>query len=324
MDYHRGNQSGTLGTRIAARLLRMPIAPGVTEKNGRYYLVRRNKWIKLTRIDEGPVACLEAYYELTHDDPHNMAGVLLAFVKSGMTKLRPATQKDYRRIVVTRLIPFCGHMPRNALKKSHVAMYLDRRETEGAAVAGNRERACLSSACNYGMRKGWLEFNPCQGVRRNTERPSKAYVSHDALSAAIDKAPLGLQALLAVAYLTGIRQTDLRLMPLTALAGGRLRFVESKTGKPAEYEITPTLRRFIDAEAERARELGTGFLFHSPKGLPWSEWGLQSAMRRLKAGFQFRQLRPKAQTDAPDRNITGHVGQMREVYTRANQRRPVK
>jgi integrase len=298
----------------------MQLPPGVQPKHGRYYLIRRNKWHPLTRIDEGEVALLEAYYELTHADPHNMAGVLLAFVKDGMNDLRGPTRKDYRRIVVTRLIPFCGHLPRNSLKASHVAQYLERRKDEGAAVAGNRERACLSSACNFGMRRGWLDFNPCHGVRRNRERPSKAYVEHDALSRAIDKAPECVQDLLAVAYLTGIRQTDLRLMGPQNVVGGRLQFAESKTGKPADYEITPTLRFFID----RALARGGEALFTSPKGLPWSEWGLQSAMRRLKPGFQFRQLRAKAQTDAPDRNVIGHVGQMRAVYTRGEKRRPVK
>lgn len=298
----------------------MPIAPGVTEKNGRYYLVRKNKWLPLTRVDAGPVAALEAYYELTHDDPHNMAGVLLAFVRGGMERLRPPTQRDYKRIVMTRLIPWCGHMPRNAVKASHVARYLDERETQGAAVAGNRERACFSSACNYGMRKGWLDFNPCHGVRRNRETPSKVYVPDAALSSAIDRANEHLQDLLAVAYLTGARQTDLMLMTPAAVQDGRLRYIESKTGKQADYEITPTLRRFID----RALARGGETLFTTPRGLAWSQWGLQSALRRLKMGFQFRQLRPKAQTDAQDRNVIGHRGQMREVYLRGEKRRPVK
>jgi integrase len=302
----------------------MPIAPGVTEKHGRYYVVRRNQWHPLTRIDQGEVAALEAYYELTKADPHNMAGVLLAFVKDGMAKLRPPTQRDYRRIVVTRLIPFCGHMPRNSLKPSHVAQYLDARETEGHAVAGNRERACLSSACNYAMRKGWLDVNPCYGVRRNKETPSKAYVADAALTAVIDRANECLQDLIAVGYLTGIRQTDLQLMRPSAVRSGRLQFIESKTGKTADYEITSTLGFFIDRALARSKALESPALFTSPKGLPWSQWGLQSALRRLKMGFQFRQLRAKAQTDAPERNVIGHMGQMRSVYTRINRRRPVK
>jgi integrase len=298
----------------------MPVPPGVTEKHGRYYVVRKNKWHPLTRVDEGEVALLEKYYELTQADPHNMAGILLAFARDGMKKLAPDTQRDYRRIIVNRLIPWCGHMARNSVRQSHVARYLDARETAGAAVAGNRERACFSSACNYAMRKGYLDFNPCHGVRRNTERPSKAYVKNEVLTAAIDRTNECMQDLLAVAYLTGIRQTELRLMPPAAVQGVRLRFVESKTGKPADYEITPTLRFFIDRALARGGEV----LFTSPKGLAWSKWGLQSAMRRLKPGFQFRQLRAKAQTDAPDRNVIGHIGQMKVAYTRADRRRPVK
>jgi hypothetical protein len=79
LDYHGGHQSGTLGPGVTAGLQCMPLPPGVTEKHGRYYVVRKNKWHPLTRIDEGEVALLEAYYELTKADPHNMAGVLLAF-----------------------------------------------------------------------------------------------------------------------------------------------------------------------------------------------------------------------------------------------------
>jgi integrase len=302
----------------------MQLPAGVTIKHGRYYLVRRNKWHALTRVEEGEIALLEAYYHLTNDDPQTYAGIFLAFVRNGMGKLSPDTQREYRRIILTRLIPFCGHMPRNTLKPSHVAQYLQRREDEGAAVAGNREFACLSSACNFAMRRGWLESNPCRGVRRNTERPSLAYVPHERLSGAIDRAPECVQDLLAVAYLTGIRQTDLRLMKRDAVQGGHLRFTESKTKKPAEYEITPTLRIFIERALARAAAVGSEFLFTSPRGLPWSKWGLQSAMRRLKPGFQFRQLRPKAQTDAPDKNVIGHMGQMRVVYTRQERRRPVK
>lgn len=298
----------------------MQLPPGVKPKHGRYYLIRRNKWHPLSRIDEGEVALLEKYYELTKADPHNMAGVLIAFVNSGLGGLKPPTQKDYRRIVVTRLIPWCGHMARNALTSSHVAQYLLARENAGSAVAGNRERACLSSACNYAMRRGWIEQNPCYGVRRNRETPSKVYVGHDSLTSAIDRANEHLQDLLAVAYLTGARQTDLMRMTPAAVQGDWLRYIESKTGKQAAYEITPTLRRFIS----RAVGRGGATLFTTPKGLAWSQWGLQSALRRLKMGFQFRQLRPKAQTDAQDRNVIGHMGQMRVVYTRGERRRPVK
>lgn len=313
----------------------MQLPPGVTPKHGRYYVVRRNKWLPLTRIDEGEVALLESFYELTQADPYNMAGVLLSFVKHGMGKLRPATQKDYRRIVVTRLIPFCGHMHRNTLKASHVAQYLQRREDEDAAVAGNRERAALSSACNYGMRKGWLDFNPCYGVRRNKETPSKVYVETDALVETHGRANAALQLLLNGAYLSGIRFTDLVLIERRMLVeltingkrGWYVRWDESKTDKPNLMEVGPLLlevfRRAIeygDAIATKItkrlpapRPLPTR-IFVNTHGKPWTQWAMSSAMAYAKATFAFRQLRAKAETDRE--GVTGHKGQMRAVYTR--------
>lgn len=313
----------------------MQLPPGVTQKHGRYYVVRRNKWQPLTRIDEGEVALLEAYYELTKADPHNMAGVLLSFVKHGMGKLSAPTQKDYRRIVVTRLIPFCGHMARGTLRPSHVAQYLARREEEGAAVAGNRERACLSSACNYGMRKGWLEANPCYGVRRNKETPSKVYVETPELVETYDRAHAALQILLNGAYLSGMRQTELIELtrPQLVWEGDRIvsiEYTEAKgTGKQNSKEVGPllevVLKRAIaygDAIATKItkklpepRPLPT-HVFVNTRGKPWTMWGINSAMRYAGATFAFRQLRPKAETDGQGRNILGHTGQMRERYTR--------
>jgi hypothetical protein len=136
-----------------------------------------------------------------------------------------------------------------------------------------------------------------------------------------------------------------------------LRIVENKTrktaGKVNEHEITPTVRLLLDkarehkeavarryelaaeklerrsqkrrAAASRAKAAAvraTPHIFVSHRGLPWSEWGLQSALRRFGAGFQFRQLRPKAETDKP--GTLGHSGQMQRLYTRRRRLKAVK
>jgi hypothetical protein len=52
-------------------------------------------------------------------------------------------------------------------------------------------------------------------VRRNKEKPSKRYVEHPELVPALDRANPALCQLMAAAYLTGLRQTDLMLMQKT-------------------------------------------------------------------------------------------------------------
>jgi site-specific recombinase XerD len=56
--------------------------------------------------------------------------------------------------------------PRVSDIEPHIAAYLDQRESK---VAANREITFLSSMFSYAMRWGWCKFNPCTGVRRNTE-----------------------------------------------------------------------------------------------------------------------------------------------------------
>lgn len=299
------------------------LPPGCTIKNGRYYLIRHNKWTGLTRVSDGEIAFWRAYYRLTSADPNSMAGILLAYLEHGAGELTPATQKKYEQAIVKRLIPYCGHMVPEDLTSSHVAQYLEERKAAGAAIGANRERAALSSACNYAMRKGWMQSNPCHGVRRNKERPSRRYVEHGELKTAIDKAPEELQDLLAVAYLTGARQNELRHMRRDQVGREELLIEESKTGKERRVEITPALRFFLERALVRSKVAGSGMLFTSRRGNPWGPWGVQSAMRRLRSGFRFRDLRPKAASDSPE-NVLGHAQAMLSRYKRRTRLKPVK
>lgn len=148
-------------------------------------------------------------------------------------------------------------------------------------------------------------------------------LSLDELSAAIDKAPEELQDLLAVAYLTGARQNELRHMRRDQVGRDELVIEESKTGKLRGVEITPTLRFFLNRALARSKAAGSGMLFTSRRGNPWGPWGVQSAMRRLRSGFRFRDLRPKAASDSPE-NVLGHAQAMLSRYKRRTRLKPVK
>lgn len=248
---------------------------------------------------------------------------ILSYVSKGMAELSPATQRNYRQ-AAWRMLHHFGHFRNEEIEPSHCKQFLVWCAENTSALTGNRDRAFMSSVFEYAMGRRWAKYNPWRGVRRNKERPSKRYVSHDSLSAAIDRAPPELQPLLAVAYLTAIRQTDLRLLKRSQIVGSLILLNESKTGKSNEHEITPTVRIFLDDAIARAKAYGSKYVFVSATGLPWSEWGLQSALRRFGAGFRFRDLRAKAQTDRPTERITGHSGQMLETYLKKRRLSAVK
>jgi hypothetical protein len=118
----------------------------------------------------------------------------------------------------------------------------------------------------------------------------------------------------------GLRQTDLRALKKAQVTEHGLLVTESKTGKDRLVEWSSTLRRIIGAAMQRSTN---EYVFVSARGLPWSVWGLQSAMRRLEAGFRFRDLRPKAASDAAH-NVLGHAAGMLARYKRRDRLKPVK
>jgi integrase len=317
----------------------MPNPKKVHTKNGRYYYVHANKWHQLTRVEDGTPALYRALQKFTVERPATYGQVMIKYIGEALPELKPASQPEYERIISTRLQHHFGSMILNTLKPSHVAQYLELRKREGAPVGGNRERAVLGSVCSWAMRFGWLEFNPCHGVRRNRETPSRVYVTDVAFREAFDRASPALQDLTAVALLTGLRQTDLRLMKLEAVTKDGLSLRQSKDGKLRLIEWSEALRFFVNRAWDRSQNppqrkarfkghepaprLPSDFLFVSEQYRPWSVDGLQSAMRRWKPGFQFRAIRPKAASDA-EHNVLGHDAQMLARYVRAQRLKPVR
>lgn len=297
----------------------IPLPSGVREKHGAWHLVRSHRWTKLCRVSDGRAKLYEALADLESAEG-TVWYAILQYLKNGMTDLAEPTQKHYRNTGL-RMLHHFGHFRLEELQPMHAAQFLKWCREENRATTGNREKAFMSSVYEYALGEGWASWNPWRGVRRNTERPSRSYVEHEQLVSALDRAPPCLQNLLAVAYLTGIRQTDLRQLRRSAIEGVKLHVTESKTGKRNEHEITPTVAKFLNAALERST---TDFVFVSERGKPWSEWGLQSALRRFQPGFRFRDLRSKAQTDRPDKDVLGHQGQMRERYHKRRKLSAVK
>lgn len=305
------------------------IPKGVYVRSGRYYRVVRNRWVALTRVDEGLVALRRALRETpTSTSPKTIAELLAAYLPHA--EITSATRREYERIADTRLAHHFGAMPIGAVQPSHVAQYLEKRKRDGHGPMGNRERAVLSSAYEYAMRQGWAQWNPCRGVRRNTERPRRRYVTDAEFLAAFEAAPEPLQDVLALALLTGLRQGDLRALKRSALTDAGISVREGKTGKGKTIEWSDGLRYFVrralerqekiaarpaDPRKHRQRRAVSDHVLTNRFGEPWTMGGLQTAFKRLGVDWHFHDIRAKAASDA-EHNILGHGPQMLGVYVR--------
>lgn len=332
---------------------------GVHEKHGAYYFVQKRKWTWLCRIADGRFKLYASLVEAGIVASDTVWYAVFSYLKDGMGELAEETKLGYRGAGM-RMVHHFGHYRLDEVEPTHCKQYLVWCKANKRAASGNREKAMMSSVWEYAMGLGWVVSNPWRGIRRNKERPSKAYVEHEALTTEMDRAPPQLVPLYGTAYLLGIRQTDLRLARKDQISYSKarekyvLKVVESKTGKENEHELTPTVLKILNmafehveavalryeasaarlekwskhkraqSRRERAAEVrAQPYIFLSANGRHWTKSGLQSALRRFGPAFKFRSLRGKAQTDS-DKNILGHVGQMRELYTKKRKLSAVK
>lgn len=291
---------------------------GVHPKNGSWYLVRKNKWTRLCRIAEGEAALYSALARATESRPDRLGMIFPHYLAAA--EIAAPTRREYARCLNGVLLHRFGHMRPDDLTASDVAQYLEARKKEGAPTGGNRERAALSSVYEYAMRQGWAKANPCRGVRRNKERPRRTLVSNEQLRDAMDRSPHHFQLALGVAYLTGLRMTDLIALSRDQVKDDGLHVTESKTGKRNLILWTPALRLLVQQALENSKceRVLTGRY-----GRRLTPAGIASNMKRLGVPWSFRDLRSKAASDA-DHDVIGHRGQMLGVYQRARRLRPVR
>lgn len=296
--------------------------PGVTEKDGRYYKVTKNKWVKLTRIDEGVNALYRALHELDPLKPGTIAELIALYRALGMDELKPATKADYLNILKRLEIGF-GAMRIDTLRPNQVANYLERRRKAGrGGTRANREVAVLSAVHRFGMRNLWCEYNPVKGASRNTESPKERYVSNEQFLDAFNRSNEAFQDLIAIAYLTGVRQTDIIAWTRTGnLTPKGIQYVQSKTSKPHEVDWSNAVRFVIRRAMERFPD--EDLIFLNTRGQPWTTSGIASQLKRLNVKWSFKDLRAKAQTDSAH-SVLGHGAALEATYRKVIRTVPVR
>ena len=199
------------------------------------------------------------------------------------------------------------------------------RDARTAKVRGNREIATLSHVFN--MAREWgitTKENPCQGVRKNREKPRDYYANDVVWAAVYSKAPQELKDAMDLAYLTGQRPADVLMMRKDDVETGFLMVQQNKTGKRLRIRVNSdgqvnSLGKLLSQIAERNARLVTSYLTVSKTGRRmtatmlrkrWDEARESAKFKAIAdadnplasriAAFQFRDIRPKAASEISD------------------------
>jgi integrase len=100
------------------------------------------------------------------------------FIEEHVAKQRPHTQRDYRAIIDTDILPVLGRAKVAAVDFTQIER-LHHKVTLRAPVRANRVLATLSKMFNLAIRWRMRETNPCKGVTRNQEHHRRRYLSAD-------------------------------------------------------------------------------------------------------------------------------------------------
>lgn len=259
--------------------------------------------------------------------PGTMNALAVAYYRSPeWHRLKPITQKNYRRLIEGLRASYGDHPVRD-LRREHLRAIIGKRhETPQAA---NRLLSIFRILLAHAVDLGWIEHNPAAGLKGYQKKTAGYHSwSEQEIAAYEARHPVGTKARLALALLlyTAQRRADVVAMGWQHVQGGRICIRQSKTGTPLSIPIHPALAEALDAAGkgnmtfltteqgaaftvagfgnwfrDRAREAGLKGC--SPHGLR------KAAARRLaEAGCSADVIR----------SITGHQSLSEvSVYTRA-------
>jgi site-specific recombinase XerD len=277
-----------------------------------------------------------------------LGSLIVAYLGSpAFTRLRPATQGPYRRIL-DRLRREAGDDAVSDFQRRHLEVMVDRREAEGGPEAGNNLRRMLKLLFKLALKRNMRADDPTVGIdKRKAAKPAGKEMgwrtwSEGNIDAFIAKYPLGTREYLALSLLlyTGQRRGDAVKLGPKNIKGKydpknfkerKLSFVQEKTGTPLTIPIHAKLVEAL-AQANIPADAPAFLLTH--RGKPFTPEGFGNYFSEcadhagIKEQASAHGLRKAAATRLADAGctphevmaITGHVS-LSEVqrYTKAVQ-----
>lgn len=314
------------------------LPPRLHKKGSVYYYTPyvdgKLRWIRLSD-NYGEALGAWAQHEGAHVTGDTVGAALDRYLIEILPTMAEITQREYRRYAGA-LRPVFGDVHLADMRPTHIAQYLDRHPKK---VTANREIAMLSSVLAQAMRWGWVDKNPCKGIRRNTEVKRRRRATPEELAALMAHADPQMRCVIEMALATALRKGDLLRLRLADLTPEGLNVKTSKTGTWLLFEWTLELKDLVDRTRALRRHIGSLYLFASRTGQPYTPSGFDSIWQRLMKragveGLHFHDLRAEALTRAKAAGgrdyaqaLAGHKsGNTTEIYLRdrsAQRVRPV-
>lgn len=243
------------------------------------------------------------------------AAIIDRYRKEVLIKKASNTQNSQGK-QLDRLLRAFGHMQPRHIRPSHIAQYHDLVGAD-APYQANRELALFTHVLKCAVRWGYLDDNPAREIQRHPEHARTRYVTHDEFAAVQAIAPIWVQVLMDLAYLTGQRRVDLLSLQRNQLTDEGILITQSKTKTRLLIEWTAELRAAVDRALSALPSTGiqSVYIVCDGHGQRRRDAAFTTAWTRLMDAaieqgviaekFQFRDIRAKAGSETDGKHL-GH------------------
>jgi integrase len=242
---------------------------------------------------------------------------------ANFTKLRPATQTEYRRLLRAVTAEF-GDMPVRALNdpraRGDFLEWRDRVAATGKLREAENRLTVFARVLAWGVDRGTVTANPLATWERayKADRADKIWTPVH-IEAFIEVASPGMKLALYLALYTGQRQSDLLSLTWSQYTNGALFFRQAKSRRNVFVPCISRLQTMLD-ELRNSGEFNTSRVLVTERGRPWLKRHFSRTFKETcdqagVAGLTFHDLRGTAVTmlaeagctEAEIANITGHA-----------------
>jgi integrase len=238
------------------------LPPRMHQKGKSYYYVVRGKWTPLG--DDLNQARIK-WASMENEGTSNQAGFSVAldtYMSKVMAEGSPNTVRAYMG-KLKLLNDVFGNMLLDEIKPMHIARFIDSHPHKNSAKMC---KAIISGAYSLAIRQGHADKNPCQGIEVTGIKDRTRYIQDAEFYAIRDKADELVQIAMDLAYLTGMRISDVLKVKLSDISDRGLVVEQKKTGKRQTFKITPQVQKVIDRAKSLDRVLGSFYLIPNHKG----------------------------------------------------------
>lgn len=273
------------------------------EKHGAFYIVRKNKWIFLSRNKHD---ALVEYARVTEKKSTGEMERLVDRVLEDMKKDVAASTYEHYSGCGRRVVEAFENFAPDQVKPLHIAQFLD--DNKATPSMANLLRSFLKGMFTRAVRWGVVEANPVRDIKPFKTGKRSRYITADEFQAIRSKASPTMQSLMDIAYITGQRIGDILGIRYADITNAGIFIEQDKTHARVLIAMTADLATAIKQARELHQSVKGLTLFHRPNGARLSETTMYGHwVRACKAAdvkdAHFHDIRAASATDAKAQGI---------------------